>query len=160
MAAPVAYAGATTIAAAPTVQYAAAAPSTYTTVAAPVVAQSPSYVAQPVQYTTAPVVTQSPSYVAQPVQYLQQPAVQVAAGPPADLCAGIPNPQTIEAQRVNYAKALDKQYADGNKAIEEEKKVKMQMLVEQAKQQKAQQRLQVESQTQAQNLLLDQQMNS
>jgi len=129
------------------VTYATAAAPTYTTMAAP-------------QYTMAPVVTQSPSYVAQPVQYIQQPAVQVAAGPPADLCAGIPTPQVIEAQRVNFAKALDKQYADGNKTIEEEKKLKMQMLVEQAKQQKAQQRLQVESQTQAQNLLLDQQMNS
>merc|ERR1711865_678477 len=106
--------------------------------------------AAPVQYMAAP--TQVASFVAAPVM--------VAAGPPADLTIGIPNPKNIEAQRENYSKALQKQFDDGLKTIEAEGRLKKESLQEQSKQQKAQYELQVQSQTQAQVLLLDQQMNS
>merc|ERR1712028_323911 len=74
------------------------------------------------------------------------------------LTIGIPTPAQIQTQKDGYAKALEKQYQDGAAAIAAEVKVRKEMLGEQAKQQKAQYTLQVQSQLQAQNLLLDQQM--
>jgi hypothetical protein len=138
------YAGTTTIAAAPMVE----------TYAAPtMITQTPSYVAAPQQY------------VAAPQQYVQSvvpaPVAEVVVGGfavpvPMKLTTGLPEPATLEAEKVAYGKALDAQLAKQVNAINEEAKIKRAMVDQQAKTQLAQFQLQVEEQLKMSCLQVDQ----
>merc|ERR1719162_1964285 len=82
----------------------------------------------------------------------------VLPGPPPPV--NIPDPATVEKQKQGYAAALDKQFTDGSAQIGAETKARKDQLMAVAQQHKGQYRIQKEAEMQAQNLLLDQQMNS
>jgi len=83
----------------------------------------------------------------------------VVAAPPA-AATQIPDPATVEKQKQGYAAALEKQFADGAAQIAQETKIRKDQLAAMAQQHKVQFKLQKEAEMQAQNLILDQQMNS
>jgi hypothetical protein len=72
----------------------------------------------------------------------------------------IPDPETVERQKAGYAKALEKQFADGVAQISAETKAKKEAMIAAAEQNKAQYKLQKEAEMQGQHLLLEQQKNS
>eukprot|EP00427_Karlodinium_veneficum_P010245 CAMPEP_0169086454 /NCGR_PEP_ID=MMETSP1015-20121227/13707_1 /TAXON_ID=342587 /ORGANISM="Karlodinium micrum, Strain CCMP2283" /LENGTH=158 /DNA_ID=CAMNT_0009146619 /DNA_START=141 /DNA_END=617 /DNA_ORIENTATION=- len=70
------------------------------------------------------------------------------------------DPEAVEKQKAAYAKALEQQLVDGNAQIIEEAQRKKDALIAAARQQKAQYKLQKESELQTQHLQLDQQLQS
>jgi hypothetical protein len=88
--------------------------------------------------------------------YAAPAAVVAAPSAPQQL----PDPATVQKQKEGYTAALDKQFADGANQVAAETKLRKDQLMAMAQQQKAQYQLQKEAELQAQNLLLDQQMNS
>jgi len=81
----------------------------------------------------APAVTQVPSYVAPPMmaapaafQQVAQMAAPVA--PPPNLTAGLPTPEQIAQQKVQFAAALDKQLKDAIAVVQKETEIEKQMI--------------------------------
>lgn len=117
--------GATTVAAAPYAQYAtvAAAPQVQYASAAPAVTY-----AAPQMMTT-----QTPSYVAAPAQYMTSQAINPIVAPgapmqPAKLTQGIPTPEQINAQKSQYAAALEKQLKEATATVQKECEIEKQMI--------------------------------
>merc|ERR1719199_238898 len=130
--------------------------SMYTSAPVTTVAAAPVTTSAPVTTTLAAptvVTTQSASYVAAPV--VQQSAVvetvaapvPVFAGPePVKLTTGLVDPAKLEAEKVAYGQALEKQLKKQSDAVMEEASIKKKMLEKQAEMQRAQADLQITEQ--------------
>jgi hypothetical protein len=132
--------------------------------AAPAVVQTPSYVPAPVmpQGTVMQVPTQKASFVAPPAMppmVQQQFAVAARAPPsvPMKLTEGIPDPQSIEAQKKAYSAALDKQLKEAADTVAKETAIEKQMVEFKIKKDIAMHDLAVDEQLTEQLALVDEQ---
>jgi hypothetical protein len=102
-------------------------------------------------YAAAPTYVAAPSYVAPPVQTtaIAAPAPVMAQQlgmpqPPPSLTQGIPTPEQIAQQKVQFAAALDKQLQDAIATVQKETKIEKDMVDFNAKKQIALYNMQVD----------------
>jgi len=79
--------------------------------------------------------------------------------PPQRLTEGMPDPSSVEQQKVAYAKSLEVQLDQGTRMLEQQNQVQKQALRQAAEMQREQYNMQVDQQLKAQEMSVDQQAN-
>mmetsp|Transcript_80460 Transcript_80460/g.139650 ORF Transcript_80460/g.139650 Transcript_80460/m.139650 type:complete len:369 (+) Transcript_80460:66-1172(+) len=108
-------------------------------------------------YVSPPIIVSSGSYVAAPVTPIMRP---IMTEPPKSLTEGLAPPATIEQQKEESTRAVDGQFSQATSQLIESSQARKQMFIQSAQQQKAQYRIKVQAQLEAQYLALDQAMNA
>merc|ERR1719393_601825 len=76
----------------------------------------------------APAVTQTASFVAPPAVAAAPIGVPAMPAPPVSLTQGLPDPKQIEAQKLGYSKALEKQLGEAVSTVQQGTKIEKQMV--------------------------------